>query len=212
MRKPKKVKEKQCTRCGEMKPLDDFYMQKERGQMRPRACCKQCELRKRRERYREKHPGGLTYDRDTGKLWLRKGRGRSLVWTSQMLSDLRRLFARTKNEELAGILGVGVSTMVRKARELGLEKDGEWLSGMWRDHVRMAHMMSRALGYPGRIMPGEHRNPDGEYKAGRVHSEEDRRKISEGNRRNWMLHKRERRTKIRRTRGLDDEEKTAFVS
>ena len=157
-------------------------------------------------------PGGLTYDKDTGKLWLRNGRGRSLVWTSQMLSDMRRLFPTTKNDELAGIMGVGVRTMVRKARELGLEKDGEWLSGMWRDHVRMAHMMSRALGYPGRIMPGEHRNPDGEFKAGSVHSQEERRKISEGNRRNWMLHKRERRAKIRRTRGLDDEEKTAFVS
>ena len=76
----------------------------------------------------------------------------------------------------------------------------------------MAHMMSRAKGYPGRIMPGEHRNPDGEFKAGCVHSQEERRKISEGNKRNWMLHKRERRAKIRRTRGLDDEEKAAFVS
>ena len=93
-----------------------------------------------------------------------------------------------------------------------MTKDGEWLGRMCRDHIRMAHMMSRAKGYPGRIMPGEHRNPDGEFKAGCVHSEEDRRKISEGNRRNWMLHKRERRAKIRRTRGLDDEEKTAFVS
>lgn len=211
MRK-KKVKEKQCTICGEMKPLDDFYTYKYKERTYTRGFCNACDLRRRRERYREKHPGGLTYDKDTGKLWLRKGRGRSLVWTSQMLSDLRRLFARTKNDELAGILGVGVSTMVRKARELGLEKDGEWLSAMWRDHVRMAHMMSRALGYPGRIMPGEHRNPDGEFKAGCVHSQEDRRKISEGNRRNWMLHKRERRAKIRRTRGLDDEEKTAFVS
>ena len=211
MRK-KKVKEKQCTICGETKPLGDFYMQKRRGQLQPRARCKQCELRVKRERYRRMHPLGVTYDLETGKAWRRTGRSRRIEWTSQMLSDLRRLFARTKNEELAGILGVGVRTMVCKARELGLEKDGEWLSGMWRDHVRMAHMMSRALGYPGRIMPGEHRNPDGEFKAGCVHSEEDRRKISEGNRRNWMLHKRERRAKIRRTRGLDDEEKAAFVS
>lgn len=211
MRK-KKVKEKQCTICGEMKPLSEFYKQKKRGQSQPKSCCKQCELRIRRERYREKHPGGLTYDRDTGKLWMRKGRGRSLVWTSQMLSDMRRLFARTKNDELAGILGVGVRTMVRKARELGLEKDGEWLRTIWKENVRMAHMMSRALGYPGGIKKGDHRNPDGEFKAGHVHSQEDRRKISEGNRRNWMLHKRERRAKIRRTRGLDDEEKTAFVS
>ena len=213
MRK-KKVKEKQCTICGEMKPLGDFYMQKKkkRGKLQPKACCKQCERRIKHERYRRMHPLGVTYDLETGRAWRRTGRSRRIEWTSQMLSDLRRLFARTKNEELAGILGVGVRTMVRKARELGLEKDGEWLGRMCRDHIRMAHMMSRAKGYPGRIMPGEHRNPDGEFKAGCVHSEEDRRKISEGNRRNWMLHKRERRAKIRRTRGLDDEEKTAFVS
>ena len=209
MRKPKK---RQCSVCGEVKPLSESYTYKYKGRKYTRGFCNACDLRKRRERYREKHPGGLTYDKDTGKLWLRNGRGRSLVWTSQMLSDMRRLFPTTKNDELAGIMGVGVRTMVRKARELGLEKDGEWLSGMWRDHVRMAHMMSRALGYPGRIMPGEHRNPDGEFKAGSVHSQEERRKISEGNRRNWMLHRMERRAKIRRTRGLDDEEKTAFVS
>lgn len=209
MRKPKK---RQCSVCGEVKPLGDFYTYKYKGRTYTRGLCNACDLRKRRERYREKHPRGLTYDRDTGKLWLRKGRGRSLVWTAQMLSDLRRLFARTKNDELAGILGVGVRTMVRKARELGLEKDKEWLRTIWKENVRMGHMMSRAKGYPGRIMPGEHRNPEGEYKAGRVHSQEEWRKISEGNRRNWMLHRRERRAKIRRTRELDDEEKTAFVS
>ena len=177
MRK-KKVKEKQCTICGEMKPLGDFYMQKKkkRGKLQPKACCKQCERRIKHERYRRMHPLGVTYDLETGRAWRRTGRSRRIEWTSQMLSDLRRLFARTKNEELAGILGVGVRTMVRKARELGLEKDGEWLSGMWRDHARMAHMMSRALGYPGRIMPGEHRNPDGEFKAGCVHAPQEGKK------------------------------------
>lgn len=121
-------------------------------------------------------------------VWLRKGRGRSLVWTSQMLSDLRRLFARTKNEELAGILGVGVRTMVHKARELGLEKDGEWLSGMCRDHIRMAHMMSRAKGYPGGYKPGR---PDTgtEWRKGHVMSEESRRKQAASMRRYAMAHK-----------------------
>lgn len=199
MRK-KKVKEKQCTICGEMKPLDNFYMQKQREQLRPRACCKQCELRIKRERYRRMHPLGVTYDLETGKAWRRTGRGRSLVWTAQMLSDLRRLFARTKNEELAGILGVGVRTMVRKARELGLEKDGEWLRTIWKSNIRMGHMMSRAKGYPGRIMPGEHRNPEGEFKRGRVADEDWRKKLSDGNKRNWMLHRNERLRKIMETR------------
>ena len=31
------------------------------------------------------------------------------------------------NEELAGILGVSQRTLIRKARELGLEKNSQWL-------------------------------------------------------------------------------------
>lgn len=174
--------------CGEVKPLSEFYTYKYKGRKYTRGFCNACDLRKRRERYREKHPGGLTYDRDTGKLWLRKGRGRSLVWTSQMLSDLRRLFARTKNEELAGILGVGVRTMVRKARELGLEKDDGWLSGVWDDNRKMAHMMSRAKGYPGGYKPGR---PDTgtEWRKGYVMPEESRRKQAASMRRYAMAHK-----------------------
>ena len=197
MRKPKK---RQCSVCGEVKPLSEFYTYKYKGRTYTRGFCNACDLRRRRERYREKHPGGLTYDRDTGKLWLRKGRGRSLVWTSQMLSDMRRLFPTTKNDELAGVLGLAVRTVVRKAREMGLEKDKEWLRTIWKENVRMGHMMSRAKGYPGRIMPGEHRNPEGEFKRGRVADEDWRKKLSDGNKRNWMLHRNERLRKIMETR------------
>lgn len=172
--------------------MSDFYIHKSgKCAGRPFARCVSCERSVARERHSRRHPGGVTYDRETGRLWRQEGRGRRIEWTGRMLSDLRRLFARTKNEELAGILGVGVRTMVRKARELGLEKDGEWLSGMWRDHVRMAHMMSRALGYPGRIMPGEHRNPDGEFKKGCAQPEAVRVKSLESRKRYAMSHKSE---------------------
>ena len=137
MRKPKK---RQCSVCGEVKPLSEFYTYKYKGRKYTRGFCNACDLRKRRERYREKHPGGLTYDRDTGKLWLRKGRGRSLVWTSQMLSDMRRLFPTTRNDELAGVLGLAVRTVVRKAREMGLEKDKEWLRTIWKTNIRMGQI------------------------------------------------------------------------
>ena len=137
MRKPKK---RQCSVCGEVKPLSEFYTYKYKGRKYTRGFCNACDLRKRRERYREKHPGGLTYDRDTGKLWLRKGRGRSLVWTSQMLSDMRRLFPTTRNDELAGVLGLAVRTVVRKAREMGLDKDKEWLRTIWKTNIRMGQI------------------------------------------------------------------------
>ena len=208
-----KVTKKICGQCGKEKPASEYYIH-HTGEYEGRLfrCCKECERAQKRDYYRRLHPDGLRYDMTRGRVMRKKDGVVTILWSGSMLAELRRLFPVTKNEEIAGVLGVSVRTMIRKARELGLKKDDGWLSGVWDDNRKMAHMMSRALGYPGRIMPGEHRNPDGEYKAGRVHSEEDRRKISEGNRRNWMLHRRERRAKIRRTRGLDDEEKTAFVS
>lgn len=128
MRKPKK---RQCSVCGEVKPLSEFYTYKYKGRKYTRGFCNTCDLR-RRERYKEKHPGGLTYDKDTGKLWLRNGRGRSLVWTSQMLSDLRRLFARTKNKKK---MDYGIQDAEGSVAEGASEGDccgglGGWLCAM----------------------------------------------------------------------------------
>lgn len=126
-------------------------------------------------------PDGLYRDQDSGRVWEHKGYSKRIYWTGQMLSDLRAFFATTKNEELAGMLGVSPRTVVRKARELGLEKDADWLHGVWDEHRVMAHAESRSKGYPGTFRKGVRSNPDGEFKAGREVSEEQRRRISE-----WM--------------------------
>lgn len=115
---------------------------------------------------------GILYDLETGRAWEHKGYSKRIYWSDSMLRMLRDEYPVTKNEVLAGCLGVSVRTMVRKARELGIEKDRSWLSGMWDDHRRMAQMMSRAMGYPGKFEKGRHAYPDGEFKAGHRESDE----------------------------------------
>lgn len=112
-----------------------------------------------------------------------------------MLDYLRRHYPTTLNEELAGCLGVSQRTMIRKARELGLEKDPEWLSAVWNQRRQLAHVMSRRKGYPGRFKKGEHANPAGEFKAGERKSEEMKRKQAEGIKRWYKRHPREARAK-----------------
>lgn len=51
-----------------------------------------------------------------------------------MISELKRYFPTTKNKELAELIGVSERTIVRKARELGLEKDAEWQKNMSRNN------------------------------------------------------------------------------
>lgn len=61
-----------------------------------------------------------------------------IFWDSQMIDTLKRDFATTLNEELAGVLGVSIRTMIRKARELGLEKDRQWLRDISNARLLMA--------------------------------------------------------------------------
>lgn len=81
-----------------------------------------------------------------------------------MLDMLRQYFPTTLNDEMAGMLGVSIRTMIRKARELGLKKDSDWLSSVWEERRLMAHVQSKRLGYPGRIQKGQHLSPATEFK------------------------------------------------
>lgn len=81
-----------------------------------------------------------------------------------MTDDLKRLFATTKNEDLAEIIGVSPRTLIRKARQLGLTKDQQWQHNNVMSHLKMAAFESRRLGYPGHIKKGEHRSPETEFK------------------------------------------------
>jgi hypothetical protein len=112
-----------------------------------------------------------------------------------MLDYLRKHFPTTLNEELAGCLGVSQRTMIRKARELGLEKDPEWLAEVWNDRRNLAHAISKRKGYPGKFVKGQRANPSGEFKAGEPRSAEMTRKQSESIKRWYKQHPQEARAK-----------------
>ena len=55
-----------------------------------------------------------------------------------MIDWLKRYFSTNINQEIAEELGVSPRTMLRKARELGLKKDQEWLDKIWEERRLMA--------------------------------------------------------------------------
>lgn len=61
-----------------------------------------------------------------------------IEWTDGMLATIKRKFATSYNKELAEELGVGWRTLVRKARELGLEKEDGFLEKRREEIKQMA--------------------------------------------------------------------------
>ena len=144
MKKRKKI----CPHCGRKLWLRDFYLLKKGCRS---SWCAECQRANKRSWYNRLHkkPDGLRYDPGTGRTIDKKGLARRIHWSGQMLSDLRRMFPTEPNKEVAEYVGVSVRTLIRKARELGLRKDPDWLHQMWEDNRRLAHFVSRARGYPG---------------------------------------------------------------
>jgi hypothetical protein len=127
----------------------------------------------------QKTPDGIRYHPHYGRVMEHRGYSTAIFWNKDMLDYLRRHYPTTLNEELAGILGVSPRTMIRKARQLGLQKDKTWLASVWEERRLMAHAASKLKGNPGAFKKGEHRNPDGEFKTGHRLPEEQQRKRAE---------------------------------
>ena len=123
-----------CGQCGKEKPASEYYIH-HTGEYEGRLfrCCKECERAQKRAYYRRLHPDGLRYDMTSGRVMRKKDGVVTIGWSGSML-------AVTKNEEIAGVLGVSVRTMIRKARELGLKKDKEWLRTIWKTNIRMGQI------------------------------------------------------------------------
>lgn len=121
----------------------------------------------------QRKPDGIHYHPAFGRIMEHKGNTLRIYWSTAMLDYLRRHYPTTLNEELAGCIGVSQRTMIRKARELGLKKDSQWLSHIWEERRRLANIISKSKGYPGRFKKGERANPDGEFKKGRKPSQEE---------------------------------------
>lgn len=102
----------------------------------------------------KKKPDGIFWNKEKQRTYEHKGNSTSIFWSRQMIDDIKRYFSTTKNEELAGMLGVSQSTLTRKAKQLGLEKDKEWLKGVWAEHRMIAHAIAKKKGYPGAFQKG----------------------------------------------------------
>lgn len=147
---------------------------------------------------RERLPDGRFFHHAYGRVMEHEGYSLHIYWNADMIDYLKRHFARTLNEELAGCLGVSQRTMLRKARELGLRKDREWLRAVYREHGRLASAVSKKMGYPGGWKKGQHPNPATEFKPGHVLSDEAKRKQAESMRRWYETHPIEKRQKARK--------------
>lgn len=148
-----KRRKKVCPKCGRKLWLRDFY-KRANGMLFTE--CKECSREYKRESYRKsrKVVDGIYYHKSYGRIMIHEGSSTRIFWSPSMTSYLQKHFPTTKNQELAEALGVSPRTMIRKARELGLEKNPQWLQGVWDDHRLMAHVESKRKGYPGTFKPG----------------------------------------------------------
>ena len=98
-----------------------------------------------------------------------------ITWTPQMLTMLRTLFPITFDTSLALCLRVSKRSLIRKARELGLEKEPGFLEKR-RDEIRarQSAALKRSPNVRTRFKKGEHRNPEGEFKKGHRETPEQR--------------------------------------
>lgn len=97
---------------------------------------------------------GLYRRESDGRIMLHDRYSTSIFWSPQMISDLKRYFPTCTNDECAGILGVSPRTVIRKARQLGISKDPDWLRQIYEERRLMAHIASKKAGYPGTFKKG----------------------------------------------------------
>lgn len=111
-----------CCICGKDLPEKSFYPSELKGHRKPR--CRECHKERKNQRRKKRGEGVMYVD---GRLSVCEAHSTSIYWTGNMISDLKRHYATTKNKELADLLGVSMRTINRKAKELGLVKDEAWM-------------------------------------------------------------------------------------
>lgn len=108
-----------CSTCKRELPEDAFYKS-------DKYRCKECHRKQKKASYDKYHP--QVYVGEDGKL-LKRSKGHPCIyWSGNMISELKRYYANTSNEELVELFGCSIRTIVRKARELGLNKSKEHMS------------------------------------------------------------------------------------
>ena len=137
-----KVRKKVCYKCGRKLWLRDFYKRSDGTYSTP---CKECQRKQKKDWYdaNRKKPDGVFYDFETGRMMEHQGARKRIFWNENMLSVLKRYFPNTKNEEVAEMCGVSLRTVIRKARELGLQKDKNFVLKVWDDNRLLAVVKNR---------------------------------------------------------------------
>ena len=126
---------KTCRVCGRVLPKSEFNKSiQHTGGLNTR--CRQCSIAVHRMyRSRKPHPK-VTVGTD-GRLY-NYGTHRTLYWTPQMISDLRRYFPTASNREVSEILGIDRNIIGAKAKELGLSKSDAYMQKLHKERGFMA--------------------------------------------------------------------------
>lgn len=119
-----------------------------------------------------------------------KKRHYGLVWTEQMLKLLRDYYPTMINYSLSRLIGVSQRTMIRKARELGLEKTDDFME-INRKSIRdsISAGLKRHGPQPTHFQKGVRANPEGEFKPGYRESPETKAKRSASLKETWKRKK-----------------------
>lgn len=116
-----------------------------------------------------------------------------IVWTPDQLKLLRDYFPTMFNKPLAKWIGVSLRTMIRKARELGLEKKPGFLDERRRDIQALAsEALKKSTNVHSRFEKGVRNNPAGEFKPGHIESQETKARRSAALKHAWKVRKAKR--------------------
>lgn len=146
-------RKKVCPRCGRKLWMRKFSTLKNGSRS---SWCHECILKYKREQYlkHRKVPDGTFMHRTLDRVVEHSGYSTRIFWNGNMLSLMRRHYHNTINRELAEMLGVSERSVTRKARELGLVKDKDFVSAISKEHLMLANARSKELGYPGGFTKG----------------------------------------------------------
>ena len=62
-----------------------------------------------------------------------------IYWTNDMKKKFMQLYPVNTNDDLAVEFCCSVRTIVRRAREMGIEKDSEWLHAKWDENRKLIY-------------------------------------------------------------------------
>lgn len=173
----KYAKKKRCPRCGKTKWKYEFYKfhsTRAHGALVYSTYCRECEAEISIERYQPRkestrlcRDGRIRHIKPLGgERGKPHGCSAALAWSQAKLETMRREFPTTTNEDLAIDLGVSQRTLIRKARELGLEKDPNWLREKALEGCRKMQLINKSCRNTGMFKRGVRNSPNTEFKPG----------------------------------------------